>query len=388
MLHAAGFKLPSRVVVHGMLLANGEKMSKSRGTGINARDYLNKLDPMYLRYFVAANLGPSPEDIDLSLEEFRNRVNADLVNNFGNLANRALSILKKNFGGKLAPTREWGEVKLAHARALAQKAAEAFGTWETREAVRVIKEIGDWANKAIADAEPWKQLAPTADAGARAAAHVQVSFAAEAAALIGALLQPVVPGFAANLFKQLNVAPITIAQVLAATGPLLPVEHEIGEPAPLAPRLDPKLVDTLFSPPTEAPAPKPEKKAEAKKEPPKKAEPPAVIQYDDFGKLDLRVGRVLSCSKVEKADKLLQFSIDLGEAAPRTIVSGIAKHYAPEQLVGKQVVIVANLAPREFKKQGLTSHGMILSAATGEGDAEKLTVVEIPASVPPGSKVA
>ncbi len=387
MLKAADFKLPKRVVVHGMLTLNGEKMSKTRGTFINARDYLNKLDPMYLRYFFAANLGPTPEDIDLSLDEFRNRVNADLVNNFGNLANRSLKLLSSSFDGKLSAQREPEGFPLSHAQKLAAQAAKHFEALEIRDAVRVLKELGDWANKYLADHAPWNAIKGT-DAQ-KNEAHRDLSFAAEVAYRLGALLEPIVPNFSEALFKQLNAKPLTIRETIDARGPLLPADHRIGTPAPLAPRLEAKLVDALIQVPVEsAPAKTEANKAEKKEAKAAPSDtPPASIPYDDFAKLDLRVGKVLACEKVQNADKLLMLTVDLGEAAPRTIVSGIAAFYQPAELVGRQIVVVANLAPREFKKQKLTSHGMVLSASITQNGVERLKVVEVPADIPPGAQV-
>ncbi|MBS2032772.1 MAG: methionine--tRNA ligase [Deltaproteobacteria bacterium] len=381
MLNASKFKLPKKVIVHGMLTLNGAKMSKTRGTFINARQYLDVLDPSYLRWFFAANLGPAPEDIDLSLEEFRNRVNAELVNNLGNLANRALSMIARDFGGVLADDRE--PVPLAEGDKVAELAVHAFENLELRGAVKSIAEIGAWANKHLADREPWKKLKGSADD--KAGAHRDLSFAVEVCYRLAALIEPIVPAVAQKLFDQIGAPRLTIAQMRDAKGALLPKGHKIGTPAPLIPRLDAKQVDALIQP----------VEAEAKKLEPAKAEkkktesegPPAEITIDDFVKIDLRVGKVLACKRVEKSDKLLEFSVDLGEPQPRTIVSGIAKYHTPEELIGKSVAVVANLAPRLFKAVNLTSHGMILSAATGSGAVEKLKVVLVDPSMPPGSQV-
>ena len=386
MLHASHFKLPSRVQVHGMLTFNGEKMSKSRGTALTARDYLNRLDPMYLRYFFAANLGSAPEDIDLSLEEFRNRVNADLVNNFGNLANRSLKLLAASFGGKLSADREPPGMSLAFARTKAAEASRGFEAFQTRDAIRAIKEIGDWANKYLADSKPWNAFKSN-EPKQLADAHRDLSFAAEVAYILSAVLEPVVPTFSAALCLQLAAPRLTIQHLLSSQGPLLGAEHTIGNPSPLAPRLEAAQVNALIQPPTEPAPPKVEKAGKPGKVPAPEG-PPPVITYDDFAKLDVRVGVVKSCAKVEKADKLLQFQVDLGEPAPRLIVSGIAAFYQPEDLVGRRVLVVANLAPREFKKQGLTSHGMILSASSGSDAEQRLRVVEAPADAPPGSRVS
>jgi methionyl-tRNA synthetase len=381
MLKASDFKLPKRVIVHGMLTLNGEKMSKSRGTFINARQYLDKLDPSYLRWFFAANLGPSPEDIDLSLEEFRNRVNAELANNLGNLANRALSMIARDFGGLLADERE--PIPLAEGDQVAKLVISSFENLEFRAAVKSIAEIGAWANKYLADAEPWKKVKGGADDKSKA--HRDLSFAVEVCYRIAALIEPIVPALASRLFEQIAAPRLDIAKLRSASGPLLPKGHKIGTPSPLIPRLEAKQVEALIQVPQGAPEEKkPDAKKEKKKEP---VGPPAEIGIEDFGKVDLRVGKVLACKRVEKSDKLLELTVDLGEPQPRTILSGIAKHHAPEELVGKNLVVVANLAPRLFKAVGISSHGMVLSSAWGAGPEEKLKVVEIAAAVPPGSQV-
>jgi methionyl-tRNA synthetase len=382
MLHASGFKLPKKVIVHGMLTLNGEKMSKSRGTFINARQYLDLLDPAYLRWFFAGNLGPAPEDIDLSLEEFRNRVNAELANNIGNLANRALSMIARDFGGVLSDERE--PLPLAEGDQVANLAFHAFENLELRSAVKSISEIGAWANKHLAMTEPWKKVKGSPEE--KSQAHRDLSFAVEVCYRLAALMDPIVPTIATKLFEQIGAPRLDIATFRNAKGALLPKGHRIGVPAPLVPRLEAKQVEALIQVPEgeveKKPAPKP--KTEKKVEP---SGPPAEIPITDFSKIDLRVGQVLSCERVEKSDKLLKFSIDLGEPQPRTILSGIARHHTPEELLGKHLVIVANLAPRLFKSFNLSSHGMILSAAHGEGDAERLQVLTVPASMPPGSQV-
>ncbi|MFN7133164.1 MAG: methionine--tRNA ligase, partial [Myxococcales bacterium] len=262
MLKGAGFKRPDRLVVHGMLTVNGEKMSKSRGTFIQARQYLDKLDPSYLRYFYAANLGPSPEDIDLSLKEFRLKVNAELVNNLGNLCNRTLSILATKLDGRLGEERV--QPLLDDAFATAKAAREAFERLEFRTGIKAIVELGERANKYVQDHKPWEKVATAPDEARR-----DLSTLAEVAYVIAALLSPVVPKLSEELFSQLNAKPLTYADLERPKQPLLPPGHAIGAPKPLIGRLDEKVVEQLVA--TVAPAPEKPQKAEKPKGGEKKA---------------------------------------------------------------------------------------------------------------------
>ncbi len=356
-LDVAQLKVPDQVHIHGHLTVNGEKMSKSRGTFINARPYLDVLDPNYLRFYYASLLGPGPEDLDFSLTEFRQRVNAELVNNLGNLANRTLSLLAK---GKTlaAPNEAIGGQLVRDALAKVKGIGAAFEGFDHRAAIKAILEIGYSANQFLAKAEPWKTV-KTDPEGAKSV----LSEAAEIVYLLTALLDPVVPQLADKLAAQLNRKKLTFAQLQTATYPLLDRTEPIGEPSPIINRIEEAVVATLIvSPPEGAPAP-------PKKEEPKKLEPAAPlaeIEFGDFVKVSLRAGRVLAAEKVPKADKLLKLTVDLGEGTPRTIVSGIAEAYTAEQVIGKNVVVVANLKPRALK--GIESRGMILTAGAGGKD--------------------
>ena len=375
-LKVAKLKRPAHVHIHGHLTVNGEKMSKSRGTFINARPYLDVLDPNYLRFYYASLLGNGPEDIDLSLKEFRERTNAELVNNLGNLANRALTLLAKEFGGQLAPAKpELGRPLVEGALAKVKGIIDAFTTFESRAAVKQILEIGYSANQFLAAAEPWKKLKVPET---REAAHQSLSEAAEIVFLLTALLEPIVPELTQKLAKQLGRASLSLAQAKAATYPLLDRSVKIGEPSPLINRLEAETVEKLI-----VNAPPPEEKKPKVKEEPKKidAAPPAEIEFGDFVKVAFKAGKVLACEKVPKADKLLKLSVDLGEGTPRTIVSGIAEAYAPEAVIGRNVVVVANLKPRPLK--GIESRGMILTAGKGGKDLVLLD----PGDVAPGSEV-
>lgn len=380
-LKGAALKRPDKIAVHGMLTINGEKMSKSRGTFITARQYLDILDPSYLRYFYAANQGPSPEDLDLSLSEFRLKVNAELVNNLGNLCNRSFSILASKLGGKIGPERN--QPLLDEALAIVPVVRAAFGRLEYRAALRAVVELGEKVNKFIQDSKPWEKANSAPEEARR-----DLSTIAEIGYLIATLLSPVVPKVSEAICGQLNARPLSFKDLESPKLPLLPEGHLIGTPSPLIARLDEKLVAGLIvnAPAAEAPKPaekKAEKKAEAKKPAPA-AEPatPGVASYEDFCKLELKVGKVLSAERVPKSDKLLKLTVDLGEAEPRTIAAGIAEAVSPEQILGKRVVVVANLAKRVIR--GIESNGMLLAA--GE-PTQGLTMVEVPGELPPGTRI-
>jgi methionyl-tRNA synthetase len=340
-----------------MLGVEGAKMSKSRGTFINARDYLEAgLDTEWLRYFYAANLGPSPSDIDLSLKELKNRVNGELLANVGNLANRALSLLWKN-GGRLTRCA----ASLQNAPALEKEIADLYVRCDTRAVAQKVLDYSSAANARLQQKKPWDLLKSAPDE-----AKAELTLAVNVARLCARWLAPIVPRFARGVKEQSGAA--------LKWGDFNPLEDAaIREPKPLVRKVEDADIQKLASkfataPAPEARGPRPETSA---------------ITIDEFGKIDLRAGKVLSAERVPKKDKLLKLTVDLGEGAPRTIVSGVAKSYAPEELAGKNVCVVANLPPRDFGK-GLVSHGMILFS---DGGTREHTAVELPTDVAPGAKV-
>ncbi|MHB8874816.1 MAG: methionine--tRNA ligase [Myxococcaceae bacterium] len=374
-LKVAALKRPDQIVVHGHLTVNGEKMSKSRGTFVTARTYLEALDPSYLRYFYAANLGSGPEDLDLSLTEFRLRVNAELVNNIGNLANRTLSLLAGPHGGKLAPAGPGpGKALVEEAIARAAEVREGFERFDYRAAVKGIAEISGSANQFLTVHEPWKKAKTEPETARR-----DLSDAAEVAYLVAGLLEPVVPRLSKKLFEQLAAPPLSYQAIASAKYPLLDRARPIGKPEPLIGRLEESQVAALVVPEGASPV-KPVEVKQAKK-PEEPAGPPAEIEYADFTRVQLKVGKVLAAERVPKADKLLKLQVDVGEGAPRTIVAGIAEAYQPEQLVGRAVVVVANLKPRALR--GIESKGMLLAAGPG---GKELSLVD-PGPLPPGAEV-
>jgi methionyl-tRNA synthetase len=370
-LKVANFKIPQRLIVHGHLTVNGEKMSKSRGTFISARQYLEHLDPSYLRYFYAANLGASPEDLDLSLKEFRLRVNADLANNIGNLANRALTMLANSLEKRLAPAGSGaGRTLVEEALRRSSEVRAAFERLEYRAAIKVIGEIAQAANQFLQAQAPWAKLKQEPES-----ARAVLSDAAEVAYLLAGLLAPVVPRLADKLFDQLNAPALTFQRIADAKYPLLDRTRSIGVPGPLIGRLEEAQVAAVMSSPKESPPPGASAGKGAVEDVVRE------VEYADFARIILKVGKVLAAERVAKADKLLRLSVDLGEGSPRTIVSGIAEAYAPEPLVGRNVVVVANLKSRVLR--GIESRGMLLTAGPG---GAKLTLID-PGDFPPGAEV-
>jgi methionyl-tRNA synthetase len=357
--------------VHGHLTVNGEKMSKSRGTFINARTYLDSgLDPQLLRYYYAANLGPGIADLDLSLDEFRNRINADLANNVANLASRAFALVERA-GDALSGKPE---ERLAEAtRAALHLAQGAYLALELREAVRAANQVADLCNKRMQEAKPWE--APSSPAS-----RALLFSVGKALRGIAVMLWPVMPAFADGLARAFGQArPPTWTRDFDPFGGPPVVARE--KPPQIA-RLDPKQVARLIEAPAGQKAPTPAETASKAAARPAPPPAPGLIAYDDFAKVDLRVGLVRSAERVPKADKLLQLSVDVGEAAPRTIVAGIAAAYPdPQALVGRRIVVVANLEPRALR--GITSHGMLLAA----GEAPDLAVVMAGEGIAPGTKV-
>jgi len=369
MLHASRRKVPSHVHVHGMLTVEGAKMSKSRGTFLNAREYLEAgLDPEWLRYFYAANLGPTPSDIDLSLTELKNRVNGELLANVGNLANRALSLVWKN-GGKL--TQAAASEVFNQAPGVEREIADLYSRCDTRGVVQKILDFSSAANQRLQAQRPWEKLKTDRDA-----ALAELTLAVNVARLCARWLSPIVPRFARGVEEQSGAR--------LSWGDFKPLENApIREPRPLVRKVEDADVEKLASRFVAAPPPAPAAAAVSSSQAGPKAVVTPELSIDQFAQMELRAGKVLAAERVPKKDKLLKLSIDLGEAAPRTIVSGVAQSYAPEDLVGKVLCVVANLPPRDFGK-GLVSHGMVLYASGGDREH---TAIELPADVKPGSRV-
>jgi methionyl-tRNA synthetase len=368
-LHGTGLRAPTRLHVNGYLTVDGAKMSKSRGTFVMARTYLDAgLAPEALRYYFAAKSSGGVDDLDLNLSDFTARVNADLVGKFVNLASRCAGFIAKRFDGKVADTLP-NPAQYDHFVAALAPVREAYERNDAAAAIRLTMALADEANKYIDDTKPW---VIAKQEGADAELQAVCTQGLNLFRVLVAALKPVLPATALQAETFLN-APMTgwgdIAKPLTA--------HTIATYVPLFTRIDPKMIDamtdaskdTLTAPPAaDAKPAKAEKpaKVEAKPEPKAEGEASAYIGIDDFAKLDLRIGKVLECGFVEGSDKLLRFLLDAGDLGQRQIFSGIRGSYAePEALVGRNVVFIANLAPRKMRF-GL-SEGMILSAGFDGG---------------------
>ncbi len=452
MLHGAGLRMPSAVNVHGFLTVDGAKMSKSRGTFVNARTYLEHLDADWLRYYLATMLSPTLADIDLDLKAFEERVNSHLVGKWVNIASRCAGFVHKLFDGRLAATLP--DAERARYDAAARKLEACAALYESRDyatAMRAIMAVADEANAYVAEHAPWLMAK---DESRRTELHTVLTLALNHFRLLTIWLAPVVPATAARAFAFLGDAPDRFD---AARTPLL--DHAIQPFKPLATRVDPKQITAMIeaskeslqvssnpSPPNvaklgvlpreatrpSAPASGAHRRADlrsanapirplegegskaaaggssqphatfpnpgsaspgprspvpgpgsASPSPESRVPGPEQISIDDFARLDLRIGKVVVCEAVEGSKKLLRFELDAGELGKRQIFSGIKAAYPePEKLVGRNVVFIANLAPRKMRF-GL-SEGMILSAGTG---GEDLFLIAADSGAAPGASV-
>ncbi len=376
MLHAAGLSTPDRVQVHGMLTVDGVKMSKTRGTFIKASTFREHLDPVYLRYYYAAKLGPSADDVDLSFDEFVNRVNAELVNNFANLVARGAPFIKSKLGGRYGRLPKGTQ---AHREMVAAKVAEAktaYQNFDLAQAVRAGLDIANTGNKLFQDGAPWKLVKEDPD-GARDLVTLCLNLARAAIVVIA----PAIPSFAEKVYKVLGLpgAPESFKEASAFDL----VDRPIGEPMRLVERIDRKQVDRIVEASKEVPKNESGSASKEGAQNDKGIEPLAEeISIDVFQKTDLRVGLVLSAEAVEGAKKLLRLKVDIGEETPRNIFAGIRSAYTPEDLVGKRVVVVANLKPRKMRFG--VSEGMVLAAGPGGKD---LWLVDVPKDATPGSRI-
>jgi methionyl-tRNA synthetase len=383
MLHGAQFRTPTALHVNGYLTVNGAKMSKSRGTFIQARTYLDAgLHPEFLRYYFATMLNDAPVDVDLDLKAFEERVNSHLVGKWVNIASRTAGFVQKFFDGKLADRFEAEEAALWQQwLSLYDGIGALYENGEFAEATRRFVAIADQVNGYIAAKAPWLIAK---DDSRRAELQQVCTLALHGFRLLAGLLKPVLPATVAAAEDFLG-APV--ADFDDARRELF--GHAVNAFEPLLGRLDPKRVEAMVEASKEslgAPAAVPEpakKKAMNDTAQPAAAETPATISIDDFARLDLRVGKVLACAFVEGSDKLLRFELDAGELGTRQIFSGIRAAYAePEKLVGRNVVFIANLAPRKMRF-GL-SEGMILSAGDGGSD---LFLLDADPGAKPGATV-
>jgi len=335
MLHGAGFRKPSAVYCHGFLTVDGQKMSKSRGTFIMARTYLDHLNPEYLRYYFAAKLGPGIDDIDLNLEDFTTRVNSDLVGKLVNIASRCAGFINKRFDGKLSASASDDDLD----RQYLEAAESIAGFYENREfgkAMRDIMALADKANQYIDEKQPWVVIKD-----AQRASEVQdtCSVGLNCFRQLAILLKPVLPKLVAQAEEFLNVGELDW--------------NDLDKPL-----LDHGPSDESIEPIA------------------------AEINYDDFAKLDFRIAKIVAAKRVEKSDRLLQLTLDIGNET-RNVFAGLSNAYKPEDLEGKLTVMVANLAPRKMRFG--VSEGMVLAAGSGETE---LYILNPDSGAKPGMRVS
>lgn len=370
MLHFSGHRAPTGVYAHGFLTVDGQKMSKSRGTFITAKSYLEQgLNPEWMRYYIAAKLNSKIEDIDLNLQDFISRVNSDLVGKYVNIAARASGFIAKRFEGCLKDVAD--SALLAKLTAQSEAIAECYESREYAKALRDIMALADIVNEYVDANKPW-ELAKQEGQDERL--HEVCSELINAFTMLTAYLAPVLPKVAENAAKFLNLEAITWANTRETLG-----KHAINKYKHLMQRVEQKQVDDLIEANKQSIAAAAAPAAEESKYE-KVAEQ---ASFDDFMKIDMRVAKVLNCEAVEGSTKLLKFDLDFG-FEQRIIFSGIAASYLnPAELNGRMVIAVANFAPRKMAKFGV-SEGMILSAATADG---KLKLLDVDAGAQPGDKV-
>lgn len=371
MLKFSGRKLPNNVFVHGFITVSGEKMSKSRGTGISPLKYLELgMNAEWLRYYIAAKLNAKVEDIDFNPEDFVTRVNSDLVGKYINIASRAAGFIAKRFDGRLSgDLGAEGDALVATLSDARESVAALYEQREFGKALREIMLLADRVNEYVDQHKPWELAKHPEQAQAL---HQACSTCIEAFRLLTIYLKPVLPALAAQVEAFLRVEPLRFADAASRLGP-----HAIGAYQHLMQRVDTKQLDALFEPPApvapEVAAPGGEDIA-------------PVIVIDDFAKIDLRIAKIVDAAHVEGSDKLLRLTLDVGEGRTRNVFSGIKSAYKPEDLVGKFTVMVANLAPRKMKF-GI-SEGMVLAASHADEKANPgLYVLEPWPGATPGLRV-
>ncbi|MBX9794921.1 MAG: methionine--tRNA ligase subunit beta, partial [Burkholderiaceae bacterium] len=352
MLQFSGRKVPDRVYAHGFITVSGEKMSKSRGTGISPLKYLELgMNAEWLRYYIATKLSSKVEDVDFNPDDFVARVNSDLVGKYINIASRAAGFLSKRFGGRLSgDVGVEGRVLLDHLRSGHADIERLYDERDFGRALREIMLLADRVNEYVDQNKPW-ELAKKE--GQDAVLQDVCTVCIEAFRLLTIYLKPVLPALTVQVEKFLRIDPLVSNDAHRALG-----AHTIGDYQHLMQRVDPKLLDALFEPPAAAVIEQPRPGGEAIA---------PVIGIDDFAKIDLRIATIVNCEPVEGSDKLLRLTLDVGEVdaagQPRTrnVFSGIKSAYQPADLIGKLTVVVANLAPRKMKF-GI-SEGMVLAAS-------------------------
>ena len=370
MLEYSGYKPPDHVYVHGFITVSGDKMSKSRGTGISPLRYLELgMNPEWLRYYIAAKLNANVEDFDFNPDDFIARVNSDLVGKYVNIASRCAVFIHRKFGGNLGSAP--GDALLREFQAKADEIQALYEAREFGKALREVMRLADIANQFVDERKPWEL---SKQAGAEGELQQVCSSALNLFRVLTVYLKPVLPELAVHAEHFLNVPPLSWAHARQA----LPAGHRINEYRHLLGRVEQKQLDQLFDV-APVPAPGTPAKEQAVNQP---------ISIDEFNKLDLRVARIARAERVEGADKLLKLTLDMG-GTTRTVFAGIKSAYEPEKLEGRLTVVVANLQPRTMKFG--VSEGMVLAASwdkdTKAGDASGIFLVSPDVGAEPGMRV-
>jgi methionyl-tRNA synthetase len=384
MLKTAGFKTPTQVFVHGMLTVNGEKMSKSKGTSITARTYLNHLDPQFLRYYYATKLTSGMSDLDLGLDDFVNRVNSELVGKITNLGSRGAQMLAKRLDGRLSRLDHDGRALLERAQARRATIAAAYEARDFARAIQEVREIADEANKYFDEKAPWNLIKSDPEA-----TRAVLSTTLNVFRLLAIALKPILPKYADQVARLLGEASYKWRD-----GEAVLEGGQVGEYEHLATRVDAEKVQAMVDaskpagtplnsnpPPTKSPP------AQSSATTAQSSAAPNVIDIDTFGKIDLRIAKIIAAEAVPEADKLIKLRVDLGPLGERQIFAGIKSAYDPAQLVGRLTVVVANLAPRKMKF-GM-SEGMVLAASdpNESGGTKPMFLLSPDSGAKPGDRV-
>jgi methionyl-tRNA synthetase len=377
MLKNAGYRLPNRIMVHGYVTINGEKMSKSRGTYVTARQYLDHFDPDLLRYFLASKLSPTIDDVDLNLEEFAQKINSDLVGKVVNIASRCAKFINQSFDSKLCPLNRENQMHYQQAVSALPQIKEAMENYEFSKACRLIMQIADEANRLVDEFKPWVTIKNPA---LQDQTHQTCSLGINLFKVVLTCLAPLTPSLAERAAAFFKINAFDWTSIETPLG-----DHEVAPFTPLLKRIDVKHLkkhltsqsDTQENSMTNtseniSPIDTPKKgmsKAEAaaiEAATLEKAHVKPEIQIDDFAKLDLRIVTIVNAEAVEGADKLIKATVDIGHDVTRTIFAGMKTAYEPSDLIGRKVLALVNLKPRKMRFG--TSEGMLLGAGPGDKD--------------------
>ncbi len=371
MLHFSGkpFRTPDHINAHGFMTVDGQKMSKSRGTGISPLQYLDLgMNAEWLRYYLAAKMNSRVEDVDFTKVDFAQRVNSDLIGKYINIASRAAGFIVKRFEGRILDAA----MKDPLIERIKSRVPEVSAFYEVREfarATRLVMELADAVNEYVDEKKPWELAKDPAQAEAL---HWVSSVALECFRLLTLCLKPVLPATAERVEAFLSIAPLawaSAAEPLSSVNPIKPYQH-LMQRVDMVRQLDQLLPDHVPEPKVRAPG--------------GEAIAPEVT-IDDFSKMDLRVAKVIKCQKVEGSTKLLQFTLDVGEGKTRNVFSGIQSAYTPEDLEGRLIIMIANLAPRKMRFG--VSEGMILSASDADDKGLGLFVLSPDSGAVPGMRI-